>query len=262
MSDAISPSWDPALYLSFGDDRTRAARDLLARVAADRPARILDVGCGPGNSTALLAARWPGAAITGLDSSPDMLAAARKSGVAAAWIDADMEHFEPPSAYDLIFANASLQWAHAPADTAARLFAALAPNGWIAVQIPRNFAAPSHTLVRDIAGTGPWADRLAGVRGYDPGLSATPADWARALRLPGHLDIWTTEYVHVLSGADPVFAWMSGTGLRPYLDRLEGEMRSGFETAIRQAFRAAYPPEADGRTLFPFRRLFVVAMRD
>jgi trans-aconitate 2-methyltransferase len=270
MSDLIStsqspsPGWDPALYLRFAGERTRAAIDLLARIPVSAPQRVLDIGCGPGNSTALLAARFPGADLTGLDSSPEMLAAAHESGVPARWIAADMDTWspQPGAAPDLIFANAALQWSRNPTACAARLFSLLAPQGWLAVQVPRNFAAPSHTLVRDIAALPQFADAFAGVRGYDPGQSATPADWARALGLPQVLNIWVTTYVHLLEGPDPILRFMSGTGLRPYLERLEGERRDAFTAAIAQAFRDAYPPETDGRTLFPFERLFVVARRN
>jgi trans-aconitate 2-methyltransferase len=251
--------WDPKLYMSFGDERTRPAADLLARVAVDAPRRIVDLGCGPGNSTALLRARFADADITGVDSSETMLAQARASGVPARWEQGDFDSWSPETPVDLIYANAAFQWSADPIALVTRLFTLLAPGGALAFQVPQNFDQPSHVEVRAAVDDGPWAAKLKSVKQYDPGYSKAP-DYARALiPLSAALDIWTTEYLHLLDGPDPVFRWISGTGMRPFTQALEGAERAAFEQAARERLARAYPPEPDGRTLFPFRRLFVIA---
>lgn len=254
-------AWDPQLYLRFGGERTRAAADLLARVPLDAPARIVDLGCGPGNSTALVAARYPHADLEGVDSSAEMLADAAKAGIKARWTQGDFNTWAPATPPDLIFANAAIQWAPDPVALASRLYQTLAPGGVIALQVPQNYARPSHTTIADVADAEKWRTRLAHVHRYDPGM-AGPLGYARALRALGaKADIWITEYLHVLEGDDPVFRWMSSTGLRPFLEALDGADRAAFADEVRAAFATAYPAESDGRTFFPFQRLFVVAQR-
>ncbi|MES1203063.1 MAG: methyltransferase domain-containing protein [Pseudomonadota bacterium] len=255
----MATTWDPSLYLKFGAERTRPAADLLARVNVEAPRFVVDVGCGPGNSTALLRARYAQADILGVDSSSDMLADAAKSGVNARWAEGDFDTWSPETPPDLIYANAAFQWSDDPVALVKRLFATLAPGGALAFQVPQNFDQPSHVEVRAAIDAGGWTEKLSKARQYDPGFARGP-DYARALMPMGaKLDIWTTEYLHILEGADPVFRWMSGTGLRPFVQALAVEERAAFEAAVRARLAAAYPPEADGRTLFPFRRLFVIA---
>ena len=252
-------AWDPSLYLKFGGERTRAAADLLARVALETPAFAVDIGCGPGNSTALLRARFPDADILGVDSSADMLTEAKANGPAARWRQDNFETWTAETPPNLIYANAALQWADDPVATALRLYSQLAPGGVLALQVPQNFDQPSHTMVRESVENGPWRAKLASARQYNPGF-ARPLDYARALMpLGAALDIWSAEYLHILEGADPVFRWMSGTGLRPFTQALEGEERAAFEADARARLARAYPAEPDGRTFFPFRRLFVIA---
>jgi trans-aconitate 2-methyltransferase len=253
-------TWDPERYLSFGDQRTRPALDLLARVPLANAARVADLGCGPGNSTALLAERWPEAAIIGVDSSPEMLAQARASGVRAAWLESDIAGWTPDRPLDLIYSNAALHWLGDHALLLPRLMGQLRAGGVLAVQMPRNFAAPSHALLHETAANGPWADRLAGI--LDERSVATP-EWYYDLLAPlaGRLDIWETEYLHVLEGDDPVLRWTRGTALRPIMQALDGEQFAAFEAAYAGRLRAAYPKRADGRTPFPFRRVFIVAQR-
>jgi trans-aconitate 2-methyltransferase len=252
-------AWDPALYLKFGGERTRPAADLLARVPQMAPKRVYDLGCGPGNSTALLAERFPEAKIVGIDSSADMLADARASGIKAGWALANFDTWSPDAPADLIYANAAFQWSDDPVGLTVRLARTLAPGGVIALQVPQNFDQPSHVEVRKVVDAGEWREKLIGARQYDPGFAKT-CDYARALAaFAPSLDIWTTEYLHRLEGDDPVFRWMSGTGLRPFTQRLQGKERSDFEAAVRARLALAYPKEADARTLFPFRRLFVIA---
>ncbi len=252
-------AWNPTGYLTFGEERLRPARDLLARVPLEAPRRIADLGCGPGNATGLLAERWPGAALLGIDSTPEMLARARTSGVAADWLQADLDKWTPGQPYDLLFANAVFQWLDGHETLFSRLMGFLRPGGALAVQMPCNFAAPSHKLLRETAASGPWTARLQGVLREDP-VAAPDAYFALLSGLAKTIDIWQTDYLHVLEGADPVLAWTRGTALRPVMDALDREPYAAFEQAYAARLRAAYPQRPDGITLFPFRRLFLVAL--
>jgi len=251
-------SWHPERYLAFGDERTRPAADLLARVPLAAPARIADLGCGPGNSTALLVERWPAAEVLGIDSSAAMLAKAAASGLEASWLKSDLAAWNPDGPYDLLFSNAALHWLPDHARLLPRFLGHLRPGGVLAVQMPRNFEAPSHALLREVARAGPWAERLARCLEHEP--VAAP-EWYRDLLAPltEALDIWQTEYLHVLEGEDPVLSWTRSTALRPLTALLTPEQQAGFEADYAGRLRAAYPRRADGRTLFPFRRLFLVA---
>jgi trans-aconitate 2-methyltransferase len=253
-------TWNPDRYLAFADHRTRPAIDLLARVPPRDAERVVDLGCGPGNSTRLLAERWPAAMVVGVDSSNDMLASARRSGIAATWLEADIATWAPDRAPDLIYSNAALHWLGDHETLLPRLLACVAPGGVLAVQMPRNFEAPSHALLRATAESGRWADRLAGALDWRP--VAAP-EWYYDLLAPhaGTLDIWETVYLHVLDGDDPVLRWTRGTALRPLLQALDGADRAAFEAAYAARLRTAYPRRVDGRTLLPFRRLFIVAQR-
>jgi trans-aconitate 2-methyltransferase len=251
-------SWNPERYLAFGGERTRPAVDLLARVPLAAPARVADLGCGPGNSTALLAARWPDAEVIGIDSSREMLAKAEADGIRASWQQADIASWTPDAPFDLLFSNAALQWVPDHAGLLPRLLGHLRPGGVLAVQMPRNFAAPSHTLLRAVANEGPWAERLA------PRLDGKPVAAPECYHdlLAPHaaaLDIWQTEYMHVLDGDDPVLSWVRSTALRPVSAALNAAEQAGFEAEYARRLRAAYPRRPDGHTLFPFRRLFMVA---
>jgi trans-aconitate 2-methyltransferase len=253
-------TWNPEQYLSFADHRTRPAIDLLGRIALKSPARVADLGCGPGNSTALLVESWPGAAVTGVDSSAAMLATARTSGIRASWLQADLADWTPALPFDLLFSNAALHWLPDHAQLLPRLFAQVAPGGVLAVQMPRNFGAPSHALLLELAAAEPWAGRLEAALLREP--VASPA-WYYDLLAPSApgLDIWETEYLHVLDGDDPVLAWNRGTVLRPVRAALKPDELAAFEADYARRLRAAYPRRSDGRTLFPFRRLFIVACR-
>jgi trans-aconitate 2-methyltransferase len=253
-------SWSPERYLAFGDHRTRPAVDLLARVALAAPARVADLGCGPGNSTALLCARWPQAEVVGIDSSPEMLAKACASGLPARWLEADLAGWAPDAAFDLLYSNAALQWLPDHARLLPRLLGALPEGGVLAVQMPRNFEAPSHVLLRAVADEGPWGARLAA--GLLRAPVAEPA-WYYDLLAPqaATLDIWESEYLHVLEGKDPVLDWTRATALRPVIAALDPAEQAAFEEDYARRLRAAYPRRPDGRTLFPFRRLFIVATR-
>jgi trans-aconitate 2-methyltransferase len=253
-------TWNPKRYLTFADQRTRPAIDLLGRVPLAAPARVVDLGCGPGNSTALLVERWPTAQMIGLDASTDMLAKAKASGVGATWVEADIATWAPTDRFDLIYSNAALQWLGDHADLLPRLLGQLTEGGVLAVQMPRNFDQPSHVLMRELAAERRFTARLAGVLRAEP--VATPA-WYYDLLAPmtALLDIWESEYLHVLEGDDPVLRWVRGTALRPVIEALDASEMSAFETAYRERLRTAYPKRPDGRTLLPFRRLFMIARR-
>jgi trans-aconitate 2-methyltransferase len=252
-------TWNPQTYLAFADQRTRPAAELLARVSAAHPARVIDLGCGPGNSTGLLAARWPRARLEGLDSSASMLAEARKSGVPAEWVEADLAQWAPDAPYDVIFSNATLQWLPDQAALLPRLMRFVVPGGTFAFQVPVNFDAPSHQLMRETAQDSRWRKKLSSVREIERGNAETYYDILKPHA--ASLDIWQTEYLQVLEGEDAVYRWVSGTGLRPFLDALEGDDRDAFIVLYKKKLNQAYPRRADGTTLFPFQRLFVVATK-
>jgi trans-aconitate 2-methyltransferase len=251
--------WDPVAYLSFADERTRPASELLARVPNDRPKRVIDLGCGPGNSTALLRKRWPDAHLEGLDSSREMIGQARESGVGAKWSVADIASWQAPAPYDVIFSNATLHWVGDQTSLLPRLFGAVAPGGTFAFQVPANFDMPSHALIHEMANDGPWAPRLREVRN----TALLRAEHCFTILEPcaATLDIWDTEYLHVLDGCDAVYRWISGTGLRPFVQALEGAERDAFVEEYKRRLEVAYPMRKSGKTLLPFRRLFVVARK-
>ncbi|MBV9828778.1 MAG: methyltransferase domain-containing protein [Alphaproteobacteria bacterium] len=250
--------WDPAQYLKFAGPRLRPALDLLQHIDAEAPSIVYDLGAGAGNVTRLIAARWPSAAITGVDSSAEMLAKAKKELPDIEWQLADLGAWQPPRPADVIYSNAALHWLDDHDMLFPRLLAGLAPHGVLAVQIPRNFAARSHTLISEAALDGPWRTTL------EPLLRPAPVaepEFYYDLLAPraARLDMWETEYLQVLDGDNPVKEWTKGTWLSPLLNALEEPQRSRFEAAYAERVAAAYPQRRDGKTLFPFRRLFMVA---
>jgi trans-aconitate 2-methyltransferase len=251
-------AWNPDQYLRYADARLRPAADLLMRVPLDQPAQVFDLGCGAGNATRLLAGRWPAAHLTGVDDSPSMLAKAREAWPQAQWVQGDVGRWESPVPADLIYSNAALHWLPDHAQLLPRLMRMLKPGGVMALQMPRNFAAPSHTAIAKTVRSGPWNARLQHLLG--PAPVAEPAAYFDMLQAhAAELDIWETEYLHVLEGRDPVKEWTKGTWLRRFLDALDAAEAARFEADYADRVRGAYPPRADGRTLFPFRRLFIVA---
>jgi trans-aconitate 2-methyltransferase len=251
-------SWNPQQYHRFADERLRPAADLLARIPLEAPAVVYDLGCGSGKVTPLLAARWPAARITGVDSSPTMLATARQALPHFTFLEGDLSAWSASEPADLLFSNAALQWLEDHARLFPRLMAELTPGGVLAVQMPRNHGEPSHQAMLAAAEDGPWRARLRPL--LRPSPVAPPAAYYDLLRpLAARLDIWETVYLHELAGENPVAEWTKGTALKPLLDALAGDQRRDFEAAYRARVAEAYPPAASGRTLFPFRRLFLIA---
>lgn len=249
-------AWDPTQYEVFADHRMRPARDLVDRIPARSPGIVWDLGCGTGRPTLLLAKRWPRAAITGLDSSPEMLGRARRHEQIA-WVQGDIESWEPPQAPDLIFSNAALHWIddHPPLFT--RLISFLGPGGTLAIQMPRNHTEPSHRRLFETARSERWSSLVGHLVRESPVLTAD--EYHRLLRpLTSHLDVWETAYQQALQGDDAVAEWTKGSVVRPYLDAL-GPAADEFYDDYAARLRGDYPTDADGTTLFRFRRLFIVA---
>ena len=257
-----NPVWDPALYARYKTYRDRPALDLLLQVPSDlEPREIWDLGCGPGEHAALLAARHPGAITHGFDASAEMLAVAKARPAKVDWVQGDIAAWSPRTAPDLVFSNAALQWLPDHETLFPSIAGKLAKGGVFACQIPVSYDASWHRILREAAASGPWAAKLQAVRGVYP--TADAADYYRWLGpVCDGIDIWSTTYLHVLEGDDPVVEWMSGTALRPYMQALTDEAeRAAFLDDYRQRVSQAFPPQPDGTTLFPFPRLFIVARR-
>jgi trans-aconitate 2-methyltransferase len=247
--------WDPEQYGRFARERDRPFLDLVARVGASAPRRVVDLGCGPGALTGLLAQRWPNASVDGIDSSPEMIAAASASGVT--FRVGDIESWRPSPDTDVVVSNAAFQWVPTHRSLLRDWAAALPSGGWLAWQVPGNFDSPSHALMRSLAESPRWKDRLGGVLRHEDPVDS-PSQYATLLLdLGWDADAWETTYVHVLPGTHPVLEWVRGTGLRPVLAVLSAEERAEFEPSFAALLRDAYPPGPAG-TLFPFRRIFCV----
>lgn len=258
----MTTEWSPETYLTFAAPRLRPAADLLARVSLSAPETIIDLGCGTGTATALLASRWPGAAITGLDASDAMIARAKAEGPSGVeWRQGDIAAWavdDDAPAVDLIFSNAALHWLDDHDSLLPALLKRLRPGGVLAVQVPANHTEPSHTTLFDLARDPRWAGRLLPLCRLAP--VAAPEVYHRLLApLVSALDLWQTTYLHVLEGVDPVARWTDSTIVRPLTGALSHAEAMELRAAYAAALRAAYPPGDDGRTLFPFRRLFLVA---
>ncbi len=256
----LMSDWNPALYARFETERTRPAAELLARVALDAPAQVVDLGCGPGNSTELLARRYPAAHLTGIDTSQAMLASARERLPAVAFERADIADWSPAAPVQLLFANAALQWLADHERLIPRLLSVLAPGGVLALQMPDNLDEPSHRLMREVAADGRFAPSIG-----------EPAQ-RRARILPAHryydllapqadVDLWRTTYYHCMDDAAAIVQWLRATGLQPFLEPLASGLRELFLAEYQRRIDAAYPACADGKRLLKFPRLFIVARR-
>lgn len=253
----MAHTWDPRQYLTFGEQRSRSLVDLLTQIPVDSPDDVVDLGCGPGNSTSVLAARWPGARMVGIDSSPEMIERARRELPSASFDVADLQDWlRRGQQVDVLFTHATLQWVPGHLSLLPDLVAAVRPGGWLAIGVPGNFTEPSHRLREELAAREPYAAFTSGV--------ASPAAYdaevyLRALReLRCEVDAWETTYLHQLRGSDAVFEWVSGTSARPALQALPDDLREVFADELRELLRQAYPVE-DGVVVLPFRRVFVVA---
>ena len=261
-------TWSARQYLAFEDERTRPVRDLLAAVPALEARTALDIGCGPGNSTEVLATRFPRATVSGFDSSPDMIAAARKRLPALRfevldlkdWLDPSQASSAPDAGIDILLANAVLQWVPDHGALFPALAAKLAPGGCLAVQMPDNLEEPAQKLMREIADVGPWRGKLAGAdRARVP--IESPEWHYRLLRARcRRVDVWQTTYYHPLADANAVVEWFKGTGLRPFLDPLDPTERAAYLARYAERLAPLYPPQSGG-VLLPFPRLFIVAQR-
>ena len=253
--------WNPILYAKFESERMRAARDLLAQVPLASADLVYDLGCGPGNSAELLLRRFPDARTIGLDTSDAMLAQARMRARKAHFIKQDIKGWAPDDRPDLIFANAALQFLPDHDQLFPRLMSYLAPGGVLAAQMPNTARESSHALMRMVAAEGPWSSRLVPIAKTQP-LIAEYDDYYEWLRpVASRIDVWMTTYVHRLDGPQGIADWFAGSTLQPFLERLDYDERSEFLTRYRNGLSQSYPIQSDGKTLFPYPRLFIIAMR-
>jgi trans-aconitate 2-methyltransferase len=257
----MTEDWSARQYLKFEDERTRPPRDLLAQVPLAAPRRVIDLGCGPGNSTELLIARFPGAEVTGLDSSTDMLRQARERLPGVSFVKADLATWIPQKPTDLLFANAVIQWVPDHPAVLQRLLAALPGGGVLAVQMPDNTNEPALALMEEVGRVGPWAAGVAAASAAREDLP-TPGGYYDLLRpLCARLDIWHTVYNHVMADAAAVVEWFKGSALRPFLNAVADGERADYLAAYTAQIARAYPPRFDGKVLLRFPRLFIVAVR-
>ena len=251
--------WDPGQYRRFADERARPFFDLVARIGTDAPRSVVDLGCGPGDLTVDLARRWPAAAIVGIDSSAEMIAAARRGekGPGVSFTVADLRDWQPDAPVDVLVCNAVLQWVPGHLGLLPRWVSWLSGGGWLAFQLPGNFDQPPHAVLREMAASPRWRPLIG-----EAELTRQAGD------LTGYLDVlagagcqvdaWETTYLHILHGEDPVVEWVKGTALRPVLAVLDDAETAEFLAEYRDRMRRAYPPRSFG-TVLPFRRVFVVA---
>jgi trans-aconitate 2-methyltransferase len=254
-------AWDAGLYLQFANERARPAADLISHIDLRNPAHIIDIGCGPGNSTQMLHERWPQAAVTGVDSSSEMLAKAQSLHPEWKWIQADAATWRTEHSFDLVFSNAALHWVPDHAELFPRLLDFVAPGGVFAVQMPANFHAPAHRIMAEAAQEPLWREALqnasAGI-----GVESLPFYYDLLQPLALRLDLWETEYLHIMDGPEAILEWIRATGMRPYLQALpDDRQRKQFQDLCLERLRKSYPQRQSGKVLFPFRRIFVIAYR-
>jgi trans-aconitate 2-methyltransferase len=255
-------SWSARQYIAFEDERTRPVRDLVSALLERQARSVIDLGCGPGNSTEVLAARFPGSAVSGIDSSPDMIAAARARLPAVTFTLGGIEEWTDAGPFDVILANAVLQWVPDHATLLPSLIGRLASGGSLAIQMPDNLDSPAHRLMREIASQAPWAQTLAAASAARTPIGDANGYYRMLRPLCSRVDVWRTTYHHPLpGGAAAVVEWFRGSGLRPFLEPLDAVSRAAYVERYTAAVSRAYPALPDGSVLLPFPRLFIVATR-
>ena len=255
-------TWSAKQYVAFEDERTRPVRDLLLALPDIEARTAMDLGCGPGNSTEFLAARFPGAAVCGLDSSADMIAAAGRRLPDVQFVIGDIDTWDDPGPYDVILANAVLQWVPDHSTLLPSLVGRLAAGGGLAIQMPDNLDVPAHRLMREIAAAGPWAPALAEASKNRTPIAGADRYYELLRPLCSRVDVWRTTYYHALpGGAGAIVEWFKGSGLRPFLEPLDAPTRAAYLERYTAAVAAAYPALPDGSVLLPFPRLFMAAIR-
>jgi trans-aconitate 2-methyltransferase len=257
----MTEDWSARQYLKFEDERTRPPRDLLAQVPLEQPRHVVDLGCGPGNSTELLIDRFPDAEVIGLDSSPDMLAQARTRLPGRTFIEGDLTTWTPPERTDLLFGNAVFQWVPDHPAVLRRLITVLPQGGVLAVQMPDNTDEPALALMREVGARDPWAARLAHANVARDELPRVGEYYNLLRPLARHLDVWHIVYNHVMAAPEAIVEWFKGSALRPFLSALDGTLREEFIAAYTAEIAQAYPARYDGKVLLRFPRLFIVAAR-
>jgi len=252
--------WNPSQYLRYRSERLRPALDLMSRIQIESPETVYDLGCGTGTITGILQERWPDAKVTGVDSSASMLERTRDVDTGVYWQHADLNDWHPESPADLVYSNAALHWLDDHDQLFPRIMAAVKPSGVLAVQMPENFSAPSHTSIADTVREGSWRERLAPFQREHP--VAEPSYYYDLIsHMSSSIDMWETTYMHILEGENPVVEWTKGTMLRPLLDNLTDEEGEAFLKSYADKVAKAYPHSANGKTVLPFKRLFIVAVK-
>lgn len=257
----LMADWNPDLYLKFEKERTQPARDLLFRIAKNNPARIIDIGCGPGNSTIELKKRWPNAFILGIDSSENMINRARHDYPQLEWkvYDAN-DDLSPLGKFDVVFSNAAIQWMPNHKELLKRFFSILNDNGVLAVQIPNLTYMPIHVAVQETAQEDIWLNYF-GNMGDGLEYHELTFYYDALCSLAKDINLWETHYHHVLPGHEAIIEWYSATGMRLYLEKLTGEEKERFLQSVLAKIRERYQVQTDGKVLFPFRRLFFIAYK-
>jgi trans-aconitate 2-methyltransferase len=257
----VAEDWSASQYLKFEDERTRPPRDLLAQVPLASAQRVVDLGCGPGNSTELLIERFPGAEVIGVDSSPDMLRQARERLPNCSFIQADLATWMPEHGTDLLFGNAVFHWVPDHPNVLARLLASLQPGGVLAVQMPDNAGEPAKMLMEQVAASGPWATAIGQSQAVGADLPRPEAYYDLLRPLSRRIDIWHTHYQHIIADHAGVVEWFKGSGLRPFLAPLDAATRAAFLARYTDEISKAYPLRRDGKVMLKFPRLFILAVR-
>ena len=252
--------WNPAQYLRYDSERLRPALDLMARIQVDLPKTVFDLGCGTGTVTGILKDRWPNANVTGVDSSASMLERTVNVETGVNWQHADLNDWQPEHPTDIVYSNAALHWLDDHETLFPRLMKAVKPGGVLAVQMPENFSAPSHTSIADTVREADWHERLAPYQREQP-VSEPSFYYDLLSPLSSSIDMWETTYMHILEGDDPIVEWTKGTMLRPLLDHLTEKEAFSFIASYTKKVAKAYPHRADGKTVFPFKRLFILATK-